>query len=274
MRTGSFGTAIPGLAMVLGLVFAAPAIAFDQSHAAWDTLLKKHVTWGPGGHATTVSYTGFKQDRSALTGYLDGLSAVTRQELDGWSKPQRLAFLINAYNAFTVELILTRWPDLKSIRDLGSLIRSPWKKQFFTLLGEPRSLDDVEHGMIRAKGAYDDPRIHMAVNCASIGCPALRPEAYVGERLDAQLDDQVLRFLSDRTRNRYSPERNALEVSKIFDWYGSDFEQGYRGIDSPAAFFATYAAQLADRPADQQAIRAKTVKIRYLEYDWALNSRR
>jgi hypothetical protein len=209
-----------------------------------------------------------------LKTYLDGLSAVSRQEFDGWGKAQRLAFLINSYNGYTVELILTRYPDLKSIRDLGSFVRSPWKKQFFTLLGEPRSLDDVEHGIIRAKGAYDDPRIHMAVNCASIGCPALRPEAYVGERLDAQLDDQVLRFLSDRTRNRYSPERNALEVSKIFDWYEGDFEQGHRGIDSPAAFFAAHAAQLADRPEDQRAIRAKTVKIRYLEYDWALNDRR
>jgi len=266
--------AVSGLALVLGLAATVPALAIDQSHAAWDALLKKHVSWGPGGHASTVSYAGFKQDRDALKAYLDGLSAVGRQEFDGWSKPQRLAFLINAYNGFTVELILTRWPDLKSIRDLGSFLRSPWKKQFFTLLGEPRSLDDIEHGMIRAKGAYDDPRIHMAVNCASIGCPALRPEAYVGERLDAQLDDQVLRFLSDRTRNRYNPERGVLEVSKIFDWYEDDFEQGYRGIDSPATFFAAYAAQLADRPADQQAIRAKAVKIRYLEYDWALNDRR
>ena len=101
------------------------------------------------------SYTGFQQDRGALKAYLDALSAVSRQEFDGWSKPQRLAFLINAYNAFTVELILTRYPDLKSIRDLGSLIRSPWKKQFFTLLGETaqprryRARHDSRQGGIR-----------------------------------------------------------------------------------------------------------------------------
>ena len=274
MKTGRLSVATGRLALVLGLALASPAFALDQGDAAWDALLKKHVSWAPGGHASTVSYTGFQQDRGALKAYLDTLSAVSRQEFDGWSKPQRLAFLINAYNAFTVELILTRYPDLKSIRDLGSLIRSPWKKQFFALLGGPRSLDDIEHGMIRAKGAYDDPRIHMGVNCASIGCPALRPEAYVAERLDAQLDDQVLRFLSDPARNRYNAERRMLEVSKIFDWYRGDFEQGYRGIDSVEAFLAAYAAQLAQRPEDQQAIRAKKVKIAYLEYDWTLNDRR
>jgi len=260
--------------LALSLLVSVPALAFDHSHAAWDVLLKEHVAWLPGGHASQVSYAGFQQDRAALKAYLDSLSAVSRKELAGWGRNQRLAFLINAYNAFTVELILTRYPDLKSIQDLGSLIRPPWKKKFFTLLHEPRHLDEIEHDMIRAKGAYDDPRIHMAVNCASIGCPALRPEAFVAERLDSQLDDQVLRFLSDRTRNRYNPERRVLEVSKIFDWYEGDFEQGYRGIDSPETFFARYAVQLAERPEDQQPIRAKSVKIRYLEYDWALNDRR
>jgi hypothetical protein len=273
MKTG-WTAATLRLALMLGLASAIPALAFDQSYATWTALLEKHVRWEAGGHASTADYAGFQRDRPALKRCLDGLSAVSRQEFEAWSKPQRLAFLINAYNGYTVELILTRYPDLKSIRDLGSLLRSPWKKQFFTLLGEARSLDDVEHGMIRAKGAYDDPRIHMAVNCASIGCPALRPEAYVGERLDAQLDDQVLRFLSDRSRNRYSAERSALEVSRIFEWYAGDFEKGYRGIDSPQAFLAPYAALLADRPEQQQAIRARTVKLRYLEYDWALNDRR
>jgi hypothetical protein len=265
---------IQRLLLALALALAAPAVAFEHSHAAWDTLLKKHVVWLPGGHASQVSYAGFLQDRAALKAYLDSLSAVGNEEFDAWSRDQRLAFLINAYNAYTVELILTRYPDLESIQDLGSLIRSPWKKKFFTLLGEPRHLDEIEHGLIRAKGVYDDPRIHMAVNCASIGCPALRPEAFVAQRLDAQLDDQVRRFMSDRTRNRYNAERKLLEVSKIFDWYAGDFEKGYRGIDSPQTFFASYAGQLADRAQDQQAIRAKAIKIRYLEYDWALNDRR
>jgi hypothetical protein len=257
--------------LALLLAACAPVSAFDHGHGNWDMLLKKHVAWDSGGHASKVDYAGFQQDRAALKSYLEELSGVGRQAFDGWSKSQQLAFLINAYNAFTIELILSRYPELKSIRDLGSLLSPPWKKRFFTLLGERRHLDDIEHGMIRAKGVYDDPRIHMAVNCASIGCPALRPEAYVAQRLDAQLDDQVLRFMSDRTRNRYNAQRKALEVSKIFDWYAQDFEHGFRGIDSREAFFATHAAALTDAPQEQAAIRSRKVEVRYLDYDWALN---
>jgi hypothetical protein len=259
------------LLIALSLLLAAPALGFEHQHADWDALLKRHVSWKAGGHESWVRYAGLKQDRAALQAYLGKLSAVPPSEFRGWGKSQQLAFLINAYNAFTVELILTRYPDLKSIRDVGSVISSPWKKKFFTLLGGERHLDNVEHDMIRAEGAYEDPRIHMAVNCASIGCPALRPEAYTGERLDAQLDDQVVRFVSDRTRNRYNSERNALEVSKIFDWYGKDFSKGHRGIDSVEGFLARYADQLADRPDERRLIRDRKVKVRFLDYDWALN---
>jgi hypothetical protein len=260
--------------LATALCLGSPAHALDDSHAAWDALLKKHVAWQAGGHESTVSYAGFKQDRNALNGYLAALSGVREPQFKAWSKPQQLAFLINAYNAYTVDLILTRYPDLRSIRDLGSLLSSPWKKRFIVLLGQPRSLDDIEHGIIRARGAYDDPRIHMAVNCASIGCPALRPEAYVAPRLDAQLDDQVARFMGDRTRNRFDPQTRRLQVSRIFDWYGDDFRQGHRGFDSLEGFLARHASALADRPEDQQAVRERKAKISFLEYDWTLNDRR
>ena len=140
------------------------------------------------------------------------------------------------------------------------------------LLGAKRSLDDVEHGMIRAAGVYDDPRIHAAVNCASIGCPALRDEAYVAERLDSQLDDQLVRFLSDRTRNRYDDRTGALEVSKIFSWYGEDFAKGFRGWTSVKVMLAAYANLLADDPAGQKRVREMHAAVRYMAYDWALNS--
>lgn len=103
--------------------------AFDHSHAQWDTLTKKHVAWLPGGHASQVDYKGFRVDRQALKSYLDGVSSVNQADHDGWSKSQKLAFLINAYNAFTIELVLTGHPGVKSIRDLGSLIRSPREKK-------------------------------------------------------------------------------------------------------------------------------------------------
>ena len=192
------------------------ALAFDQNHAAWDALLKRHVVVAQNGSSSRVDYAGFHADQSALQVYLDGLSSVTETEYRGWTREQQLAFLINAYNAFTIKLVLTRYPDLKSIKDLGSFLKSPWKKEFFMLLGAERSLDDVEHGLIRAPGAFDEPRIHFAVNCASIGCPMLRDKAYVAERLDSQLEDSVRRFLGDRSRNRYDPASGELEVSRNF----------------------------------------------------------
>jgi hypothetical protein len=247
------------------------ALAFDQAHAAWDALLKRHVIVAQNGSASRVDYAGFRAEQSKLEAYLDGLSSVTEAEYRGWTRVQRLAFLINAYNAFTVKLVLTRHPDLKSIKDLGSLLRSPWKKAFFMLLGAERSLDDVEQGMIRAPGAFDDPRIHFAVNCASIGCPMLRDQAYVAERLDAQLEESARRFLGDRSRNRYDAASGELEVSRIFDWYKADFDKGYRGIGSVAEFLARHADALADGASARDLVRQGRVKIRYLDYDWTLN---
>jgi len=226
------------------------------------------------GVSSTVRYAGFKAQRAGLKATLTTLSAVTAAEYAGWTKPQQLAFLVNAYNAFTIELILTRYPDLKSIKDLGGVFESPWKKKFFRLLGSERSLDELEHGLIRAPGVFDDPRIHVAVVCASIGCPMLRNEAFVAERLDAQFDDAMRRFLSDRQRNRFDAANGTLAVSKIFDWYQKDFEQGHRGIDSLKTLIARYADRLADAPAAQAELRAGRYKLSFLDYDWALNDAR
>jgi hypothetical protein len=249
----------------------AAAQAFDHSHAAWTALLRKHVRVLRGGQESQVRYAGFMADRAALKTYLASLSAVPAAGFAAWPKAERQAFLINAYNAFTVELILTRYPDLQSIKDLGSLFSTPWKPKWIALLGAQVSLDDIEHAMLRKRGDYDDPRVHFGVNCASIGCPALREEAFVAARLDAQLDEQTLRFMSDRTRNRYNAARGRLELSKIFDWFGEDFRLGHRGVASLGAFAARYAEQLADTPADRERIRAGTVPITFIDYDWALN---
>ena len=248
--------------------------AFDRQHAPWNALLRAHVVVAAGGNASALRNAGMQRDREALRGYLTALSAVSTQEYGAWPKAQQLAFLINAYNTYPVELILTRYPDLKSIKDLGSFVQSPWKKKFFRLLGTERTLDDVEHGLIRAPSVFDDLRIHAAVVCASIGCPMLRNEAFVGisaERLDAQLDDGLRRFLSDRTRNRFDATAGTLQVSKLFDWYRKDFEQGHRGFDSLQTLFARHAQGLADTPAAQGEIRAGRAKIFFLDYDWSLN---
>ncbi len=256
-----------------GLTSSAHAQA-DQTYAAWDALLKKHVAWNAAGVASSVNYKGFVADRAAFTKVLEEFSALTKAQYEGLKKEEKLAFLINAYNAYTIELILTKYPDLKSIRDLGSLVQKPWSKKFFKLLGEERTLDNVEHDMIRAPGAFDEPRIHMAVVCASIGCPALRPEAFTAAKMDMLLDDSVKRFLRDRSRNRVNTSSNKLEVSKIFDWYKSDFEKGYKGVSSREVFFARYAESLSDDPGVRQQIKDGKLGIGHLEYDWSLNDKR
>lgn len=260
----------------LALLLAAPAGAaeFDHQHKAWTDLLRKHVVVLDGGKASRMRYAELQKERAALQTYLTTLSQVTEAEFRAWSKTQQLAFLINAYNAHMVELVLTRYPDIKSVWDFGKLFNNPFKRKFFRLLGREFSLDMIEHDTIRAKGVYDDPRIHMAVNCASVGCPMLREEAYVGNRLDQQLDEQVRRFLSDHTRNRYNAQANALEVSEIFKWYAADFTSGLRGIQSREQFFGSHAALLADDAAQQEAIRNRKPDLRFLDYDWALNDAR
>ncbi len=250
---------------------AGNALAFDHQHTQWNSLLGKHVHWTESGNASRVDYAGVKKEKTRFDTYLGSLSAVTRQEYDSWSKPQKLAFLINAYNAFTIDLVLTRYPDLESVKDLGSFLSTPWKKRFFTLLGEERNLDEIEHGMIRKRGRFDDPRIHFAVVCASIGCPALRNEAFTAEQLDSQLEDGLVRFLSDKSRNHYNSQSDKLEVSKIFDWYSEDFEQGHRGFESLEDFFANYANLLSDNQAGREKITRRKAAISYLNYDWRLN---
>ena len=206
--------------------------AFD--HGPWNQLLQRHVVVTEGGNATQVDYAAIAQDPGPLNAYLAALTGVDQATFGDWSESEQLAFLINAYNAFTLALILTEYPDLESIRDLGSLFTSPWEKAFFELLGQRRTLDELEHQMIRAN--FVEPRIHFAVNCASIGCPALRAKAYSGTDLDNQLEDQTRRFLADRSRNRVKADE--LQVSKIFDWYSEDFTSGWRDAHSLADFLA------------------------------------
>lgn len=249
---------------------SAHAEVFD--HADWDGLLSRHVIEINEGHATEVDYTGMAREHASLKSYLEKLEQVKQVRFDGWSKDEQLAFLINAYNAWTVELILSKYPDLESIKDLGSIFRSPWKKRFIPLLGEERSLDDIEHTLIRGSGRYQDPRIHFAVNCASIGCPALGNQAYEGGRLQAQLELAANRFLGDRSRNYFS--EGTLHVSSIFKWYRGDFEKGWRGYQSLGDFLAGYGKALSLDATTVSSLRDNRTELEFLDYDWALNKKR
>lgn len=245
----------------------AAAQAFD--HQLWDDLLKRHVVVIDGGQITQTDYAGFQSQRQDLEQYLDSVSTISQAEFDNWSNQTQLAFLINVYNAWTVELILTKYPDLDSIKALGSVFRSPWKKIFIPLFSQEVSLDHIEHQLIRGSGRYNEPRIHFAVNCASIGCPALRNEAYTAELLDAQLEQQTRLFLQDKSRNRL--EGNRLQVSGIFKWYRKDFEQSWRNTESLAAFLTLYGNALGLDSEQQTQLQQGEIAIDFLDYDWQLN---
>ncbi|MGE0387009.1 MAG: DUF547 domain-containing protein [Gammaproteobacteria bacterium] len=256
--------------LLVTAVAGARAEAFD--HWAWARLLRRFVADAPGSLSSEVDYAGLRAERPALAGYLEALAAVRRERFDRWPAEEQLAFLINAYNAWTVDLVLSGPPGLDSIKDLGSLLRSPWKRSFIPLFGRTVSLDDIEHGMIRGSGRYRDPRIHFALNCASIGCPGLRQEPYTGARLDAQLESAVQIFLRDRTRNRF--EDGALKVSALFQWYGEDFAAGWRGIGSLHAFLAHHAGALGLDAATAARLARGEIRIEFLPYDWRLNRMR
>jgi hypothetical protein len=251
------------LLCLAALALSTCAAAFDHGHAAWSALLKKHVVVLDGGRASRVQYSAMAQERAALQQYLESLSRVSEAEFKGWSRPEQMAFLINAYNAHAVEKVLTRYPNIKSIWDFGRFFANPFRDPFFSLFGGKLSLDALEHELLRKK--YPDPRVHYAVNCASVGCPMLREEAYVGIHLEKQLQEQAQRFLSDRTRNRVRSGR--LEVSKIFDWFREDFEP-------LEAYFARHAAFLAEDPKQQQLLLEQKAAVRFLDYDWSLNDSR
>lgn len=254
------------MALMAGI--SSPAMAQSFDHQAWDDIVKENVkSIGPG--ATSFDYANVQTKQEQLKAYLDQLSAIDQATFDAWSADEQLAFLINAYNAFTVELILTKYPDLNSIRELGGALESPWQKEFVPLLGQNVSLDNIEHDMIRGSGRYNEPRIHFAVNCASIGCPPLINEAFTGEKVDEQLEKATQDFLTDRTRNFINGE--VITVSKIFDWYRGDFEAGWRDAIDLGEFLALYGESLGLDAEQSEALAAGEYEIEFSEYDWRLN---
>jgi hypothetical protein len=218
-------------------------------HSLYGDLLKKYVKNG------IVNYQGFKDEEANLDQYLKVLEQTNTQEL---SRNEQLAFYINAYNAWTIKLVLSGYPGIKSIKALGSIFKSPWKKEIARIDGQVISLDDIEHGIIRPR--FQDPRIHFAVNCAAKSCPPLISEPYWGNTLDQQLDASTRAFINDPASNRM--EGNVLRVSKIFDWYEKDFKEGI------IPFFENYAE--GNLKENLEAYRGQ-IKIKYFAYDWALN---
>ncbi len=243
---------IPVLVLVafLGSVPGAGDPSF--SHADWSELLTRHVADGK------VDYEGLRTDRGLLDAYL---ARTAGANLAGWSGDERKAFWINVYNARMVEIILDHWP-LESVLDIGKIVVVPTLKAFkirFPAAGSDRSLDDVEHRILRTN--FNDPRIHAAIVCASASCPVLASEAYDPEQLDAQLDAAMDGFLRDPSRNRIfdSPPR----ISKIFDWFEEDFRK-----ESGSAW-----AYILGRLTVEERTRVGAPPPKHLDFDWSLNER-
>lgn len=251
------------------LFWSTTSFSFDLQHREFDRVLKNVVV--EIGHETKVDYDKLAGDRKALDNYLKELESVTEELFNSWSEEDQIAFLINAYNGFTLELILSKYPDIKSIRDLGGLIfSSPWDMKFFTLFGKEATLNNIENDMLRKN--YNEPRIHFAINCASIGCPALAKDAYVGSKLEEQLEKGTKLFLTDTERNRFLKNSNRLEVSSIFNWFKNDFVKKAGSID---AFVAPY---ISDDPEIQAHLKKRgtasnfSASTKFLDYDWGLNN--
>ena len=218
-------------------------------HVIWDELTGDHVN-----KDGTVDYRGFISEKDKLEKYLSLLS-TNAPDKEGWSTEAQLAYWINAYNAFTVKLIVDNYP-LESIKDIKKgipMVNSVWDIKFIEIGGESLDLNKIEHGILRKE--FNEPRIHFAINCASVSCPSLRNEAYTAERLEKQLDEQTRMFLSDQSKNRLTSSH--VEISKIFQWFGGDFTKDGTIID----FLNRYSDTRINADA----------RISYLEYDWNLN---
>lgn len=240
------------LNLIIILFFGTSLATFGSSvpsHNTWTELLSQHVD--EAGH---VNYKGIKEKESDLDAYLKLLSS--NHPTEDWSKNDQLAFWINAYNAFTVKLIVTNYP-VKTIKELGGSIykvNTPWDIKFINIGDETYDLNNIEHNIIRKQ--FEEPRIHFAVNCASVSCPALRNEAFEGKKLNEQLDDQAKRFINDKLKNQLTGK--TARLSKIFSWFRGDFSKEQMTV---VKFINKYS---------ETKITEKT-KISYLDYDWNLN---
>lgn len=260
--------------LILGLtamsLSAAPVIAETETltatstivapqHSEWTRLLQTYVQPSEDG-LNRFDYAGLQAnaaDRAILKGYIERLSTLDYESL---SRDEQFAAYANLYNAVTIDLIMEHYPVRSIMRIRPTLVSiGPWKKDLIELNGEPKSLDDIEHGILRKQ--WDEPRVHYAVNCASFGCPNLQTKAWEAATLDEDLTTAAKAFVN-HPRGVTIRKDGRLQVSTIYRWFREDFGDSEDGV---IAHLLEYAEpELADQ------IRANP-DIRDHEYDWALN---
>ncbi len=213
----------------------------------FNELLQKHVT-----NNGIVDYKSFKEDKAKLDTYTSYLEKTSPES--SWSENKQRAFWINAYNAYTIKLILENYP-LKSIMDIKQNGKTAWKIPFAKVGAKTYTLDYIEHEILRKK--LFDPKIHVGVNCASGSCPKLGNIAFTEENVEAELTKLMKAFVNNPTRNKLGKKK--VQISSIFDWFKDDFTKKGSIVD--------YLNQFSEVEIKSNA------KISYLKYDWSLNGK-
>ncbi|MGP0629046.1 DUF547 domain-containing protein [Nitrospina sp. 32_T5] len=243
----------------LCVIFIGSPAAWAFDYSEWDALLKKHVrpTTLDGVRLNALPYKVLKSD-PVFAKVVEQFEAASPDEFK--TREEKLAFWINAYNVFAVKMVLDHYP-VDSIKDAGGLFGSVWKKEVGAINGKPITLDEIEHGILRK---MDEPRIHMAIVCASVSCPDIRREAYWPDRLEQQLTEQAEHFLINPGKGlRVDKQRKAVYLSAIFNWFKEDFE--------PKGGVREYLAPYAPER-NRAALKDSSYDIEFMDYNWDLNA--
>jgi len=255
-------------------------LIFDHSHSEFDFLLKKNV------HKEWVNYEGFLSETELFARYVDKLGNVESHVLATWTREQKLAFWINAYNAFTLKAIMERYPIRgRSLIGLffprNSILQIPgiWSRIKFKAGGKKVTLGQIEHKIIRK--LFDEPRIHFAIVCASRSCANLRPEAYRANILEKQLHEQAVQFINDPSKGvRWDRDNHRLYISKVFKWFKKDFEKkdistgpSTRSIKSNQPVLRFIRQYIRNKDVIDWIDRSRDIRVSYLPYDWRLNNK-
>ena len=241
---------------VLGLFCTAAAAAADFDHSAWDRVLKRHVN-----ARGEIDYAGIQKDRRDMDAYLALLRASSPKSNPGMfsTRADAMAYWINAYNAFVTNGVAVKYP-VKSVRDLGFAFGF-FRAREYVAGGTTMSLNNVEHDTLRKE--FNDPRVHFAIVCASLGCPYLARDAFLPRKLEEQLDAGARQFVGEDRNVSIDPGRNEVVLSKIFDWYAGDFG----GKGKLVEYVQRYST-----PARREALaRLKNPRLRFRDYDWGIN---
>jgi hypothetical protein len=215
-----------------------------------------------------VDYQSLQQNRQPLDDFHQLVANLSPAVYESWTENEQIAFWVNIYNSLTLEAIIDNYPT-ESIRDIPGV----WKWLRFPVMGQELTLDEIEHEILRKQ--FDEARIHMGIVCASIGCPLLRREPFIGEKIEQQLDEQTLEFLAYERNFKIDKEENKVYLSSIFKWFGEDFKSKYSannqftGRDKERAVL-NFVSQYLE-PQNQAYLTEGEYQISYSNYDWSLN---